>query len=219
MHHVPAEGIAQPDGNHCREQDAGQCRPQTQLPVERKPAQPDQHKADDSRIGRIKIDPCARFLCKPQCPCVQQTGQQRSRPGHCSIDRRKHRHQPGKSRAKPQKHHRFDHPEHRHTGQNCPDAHAQPPQHKHRERSDGRAGRDAHSLPQVHGCPGQPELNGAFGRAAFPVGRPLCTCAFGPAEALCTRQCAHDRNKGQFKADIAHGVAVAGRHQDARRSQ
>ena len=99
VHHIPAEGIAQPNGNRRCQHDAGHSHPQTQTPAEGQPAQQDEHQTDNGRIGRIKVEPRTRFCRYPDGPAVEQTGQGCRQYGEHTMQRRKGGHKPGERRA------------------------------------------------------------------------------------------------------------------------
>ena len=124
VHHIPAEGIAQPNGNRRCQHNAGHGHPQTQTPAEGQPAQQDEHQTDNGRIGRIKVEPRTRFCRYPDGPAVEQAGQGCGQYGEYTMQRRKGGHQPGERRAEAQQHHGLDEPEDRHAGDHCPDADA-----------------------------------------------------------------------------------------------
>ena len=214
VHHIPAESIAQPDGNSCRQQDAWPCHPQPYPPVERQPAQQDQHQTHDGCIGRIEVDARARFCRDPDGPAVEQAGQRRRRCGQHPIQRSKSGYQAGKGRAKAQQHYGLDEPQHRRTGCHRINAHTQPAQHQHRECGHRSTKRDANAFRKAPKTFLQFEIPWALHRVLCFLPEAVVPRIPGAADAHTACHRAHHRRKRKFKADIAHCIAVACGHND-----
>lgn len=190
--------------------------PQPYLPEMCQPAQSHQQQTDKGCIVCVKIQPRPRLGADPHGPAVQQAGQGFRSLAQQQIQRPGHRDQPRKGSTKAQKHHGFDHPKHCCAGQHCINADAEAPQHQNRKGSCRSTDPDAHRLGQAAADMSQDALQYS---GLFLPGRVRCKECMQVTGKLRTGQCTQHSGKRQLKADITHGIAVAGGHQDACRRQ